>query len=222
MSTLHIKASAGCSVTVERQQDDSIAESKYLYDGDTIYEGDQLKITCKPNVGYRMGSMTTGTGLSFGSTTLSGNLVGTVTCSSSDFTLIVTTVLVKYTLYISAGTGSTISVKRTSSPRGGGSIATLGDGDTIYYLDELKISCEASNGYRVTQLTVNNEDFTSGGTYTVQGNDVRIKSIAANSGLVYIDNGAKTEAYQCFIDNGSSWDQYMPYIDNGSGFDLCN
>lgn len=51
-----------------------------------------------------------------------------------------------FTLTISAGTGSTITVNRTSSP-GGGSTGSLTNGATIYYSDVLSVTTTANTGY---------------------------------------------------------------------------
>lgn len=74
-----------------------------------------------------------------------------------------------YTLSISAGTGSTIAVNRTSSPRGGATGA-ITNGATIYYGDVLKITFTASTNYSITTHTVNGNSFASGGVFTVPGN----------------------------------------------------
>lgn len=59
-----------------------------------------------------------------------------------------------YALTISAGTGSAISVKRTSSP-GGGSTGNLSSGATLYRGDVLTVTFAASTGYQLTSKTVN-------------------------------------------------------------------
>lgn len=126
-------------------------------------------------------------------------------------------IVAAFALSISAGTGSTITVNRTSSPSG--STGTLSNGATIYTGDVLKISFAAVSGYEIATHTVNGASFASGGTHTVAAN-VKIIATAKALGLVYIDNGTTVEAYMVYIDNGSSWDQYAPHIDNGSGWDV--
>ena len=66
-----------------------------------------------------------------------------------------------YTLSISAGTGSSITVKRNGT--------TLSNGATITYGDVLTITFKASTGYNLATHTVNGSTFTSGGTHTVTG-----------------------------------------------------
>lgn len=74
-----------------------------------------------------------------------------------------------YTLSLNAGTGSTISVTRTSSPYAGASTGVLSNGSTIYAGDTINISFGANTGYNLSTCTVNGSSF-SGGSYTVSGN----------------------------------------------------
>lgn len=75
----------------------------------------------------------------------------------------------KFTLSISAGTGSSITVNRTSSSVGL-STGNLSNGAAVYKNDILKISASPNTNYRLLTLTVNNSNFTSGNSYTVSGN----------------------------------------------------
>lgn len=75
----------------------------------------------------------------------------------------------KFSLSISAGTGSTITVNRTSSPAGLGT-GNLSNGATIYKNDKLKITFSAKTNYKLLTNKVNSSTFTSGGTHTVSGN----------------------------------------------------
>lgn len=88
--------------------------------------------------------------------------------ASASGTMALTTISVaSYTLSISAGTGSTITVNRTSSPKGGGATGNLSNGAKIYYSDVLKISFGAGSNYNLGTHTVNGSTFTSGGSHTV-------------------------------------------------------
>ena len=81
-----------------------------------------------------------------------------------------------YGLSISAGTGSSVTVNRTSSPKG--STGNLSAGTKkLYYGDKLQISFTPSTNYSITTHTVNGAAFTSGGTHTVSG-DVAVKATA--------------------------------------------
>ena len=72
------------------------------------------------------------------------------------------------TLSISAGTGSSITVTRQSSPwaAAGGLLS----GDAIYDGDVLKISFSALTGYELKAQKVNGADFESGNSLTVSAN----------------------------------------------------
>ncbi len=74
-----------------------------------------------------------------------------------------------YTLTISAGTGTTITVKRGST--------TLSNGATLSYGDTLVISFGSQTAYNLSTHTVNGTTFTSGNSYTVTGN-VTVKATA--------------------------------------------
>lgn len=75
-----------------------------------------------------------------------------------------------FTLSISAGTGSSITVKKGQT--------TLSDGATVKYGDSLTISFAALTGYQLDSHTVNGQAFTSGNNYTVIG-AVNVAAIAS-------------------------------------------
>lgn len=81
-----------------------------------------------------------------------------------------------YTLSVSAGTGSSITVNRTSSAGGNTGNITAG-AKKLYYGDKLKITFTPGDNYGITTHTVNGADFTSGNTHTVNA-DVAVKSTA--------------------------------------------
>ena len=127
-----------------------------------------------------------------------------------------------YKLTVSAGTGSTVTVNRTSSSYV--STGNLANGATICPNDVLKITFGVNPGYELLTHTVNGSTFTSGDSHTVS-EAVAIASTAKlvgtqPQGVIYIDNGTSFEAYQVYIDNGYSWNLYEPYIDNGSSWVL--
>ena len=80
---------------------------------------------------------------------------------SGNVTLYAIWQLNSYTLSISAGTGSSITVKRGTT--------SLANGATIYYGDSLTVTFAASTGYSLATHTVNGTTFTSGNTHTVTG-----------------------------------------------------
>lgn len=103
--------------------------------------------------------------------TYSGVSVGTITASTTIDLNTITT----YTLSLSAGTGSNITVNRTSS--GYGSTGNLSNGARLYYNDKLKITFTPSTNYAISTHTVNGSTFSSGNTHTVTGN-VTVKATA--------------------------------------------
>lgn len=72
-----------------------------------------------------------------------------------------------YSLSISAGSNTSVSVERTSSPNQHSSTGKLSSGSVVYYGDVLKITASASSGYKLSTFTVNGTSFTSGNTITV-------------------------------------------------------
>lgn len=72
-----------------------------------------------------------------------------------------------YSLSISAGSNTSVTVNRTSSPNQGASTGTLSSGSVIYYGDVLTISYSVSSGYKISTHTVNGTTFTSGQSFTV-------------------------------------------------------
>lgn len=149
--TLSISAGTGSSITVKKG-------NTTLSNGATITYGDVLTITFAASTGYTISThKVNGTSFTSGNT---HTVTGAVSVTS-------TATLKSFTLSISAGTGSSITVNRTSSPLGGGSTGNLSNGATVYYGDVLKISFSASTGYNVATHTVNGTSFTSGNTHTV-------------------------------------------------------
>lgn len=74
-----------------------------------------------------------------------------------------------YSLSISAGANTSVTVSRTSSPNQHASTGTLSSGSVIYYGDVLTISYSVSSGYKISTSTVNGTTFSSGATFTVTG-----------------------------------------------------
>lgn len=203
----------GSTITVSRTSSPlGGASTGNISSGATLYPKDVLKITFAANTGYNPGTLTVNNSnfTSGSSHTVSGN----VTVKS-------TATVKSYTLSISAGKGSDITVKRTSSPAGGASTGNLSDGATIYHFDVLTIDTSASVGYEIKTQTCNGSSFESGDSVTVAGS-ISVVTITGLMGLVHIDNGSGFDMYLIYIDNGTGWDMYIPYVDNGSGWDLCS
>lgn len=75
-----------------------------------------------------------------------------------------------YTLSLSAGTGSSITVNRTSCPVSGNTGNLSAGSKKLYHDDELKITFTPNANYSITTRTVNGSTFTSGNSHTVSGN----------------------------------------------------
>lgn len=83
----------------------------------------------------------------------------TVFAEAKDITLYARWIIKPYTVKWNTGTGTTITVKRTTSPNANASIGTLSSGAAIYYGDVLSISYAAATGYSLksqgeTSITV--------------------------------------------------------------------
>lgn len=88
------------------------------------------------------------------------------------------------TLSISAGTGSSITVTRQSSPWAATGNLT---GGTVYDGDVLKISFAALTGYELTAQKVNGADFESGNSLTVSANVTVVSAATLKSYTLTID-----------------------------------
>lgn len=112
-------------------------------------------------------SITISLSAAIGSGSVNSTYSGTITLPS----------LPIYDLSISAGTGSSITVYRTSSG-GIGATGNLTAGtNKLYYGDQLKISFTPNTNYAISTHTVNGSNFTSGNTHDVSG-DVSVISTA--------------------------------------------
>lgn len=98
-----------------------------------------------------------------------------------------------YKLTISQGSGSTISVNRTSSPIGGGSTGALSNNATIYYNDVLAISISANTGYDIGTHTVNGSNWASG-NHTVKGATSVVSTATKKTFKLTITQGSKSTA----------------------------
>lgn len=75
----------------------------------------------------------------------------------------------QYTLTLSEGSNSTLTVIRTSSNKSGASLGQLTSGSPIYHDDVLQITCNANTGYDVSSIKVEGSTILNGDTYTVSG-----------------------------------------------------
>jgi hypothetical protein len=72
-----------------------------------------------------------------------------------------------FSLTLSIGTNSSMTIKRTSSPNQHASTGALGSGNKIYYGDVLDITVTPDSGYKLTSFTINGTEYGSGQTSSV-------------------------------------------------------
>lgn len=142
-----------------------------LSNGAVVYYGDVLSVTYTASTGYSISSK--------GSTSVMVD--GNVTSSK----IYATATVNSYTATWNTGTGYTITVKRTSSPRAGASIGNISSGAKVYYGDILSITYTKQNYY-----TIKTKGATS---ITVTGN-VTSSNIYASAELNAVSGWVKASA----------------------------
>ncbi len=161
--TLSISASTGTTITVNRNSSRFAgASTGALSNGNYIYYGDVLSVsTAASSAAYNTPSLTVNSAAftSGGTLTVSANV-----------TAAATTTVKSYTLSISPGTNSSISVTRTSSPNQHAPTSGVANGGTIYYGDVLSWTYSVTSGYQIATHTVNGATQNSGYSWTVYGN----------------------------------------------------
>lgn len=115
--------------------------------------------------------------------------------------------------------GGSATVRRTSSPNGGGATGVLSNNATIYYGDVLQVSYTENAGYEVDVHTINGATFASPTNVTVTGNVTVVVSMK-NAGLVWIWTGSAWEKYIPMIWNGSAWVHHVPMVWTGSAWEI--
>ena len=131
-----------------------------LYNGDTIYWGDVLKATATASTGYNAPKNVKpveGTSVTDQNITASADSGGATV----------------HTLTLAAPNAN-LTVTRTKSPIGGGSLTTLSSGSGIYYKDELKITATPHDGYKITSIYAGGASITSGTTVTTGNTSMTI------------------------------------------------
>ena len=119
-----------------------------LSSGDTVYYGDELSVTYAPSTGYQLADQ--------------GLATITVETDVTADTIYATAKVCSYTASWNQGSGYTIEVERTASPKAGAATGTLNSGDTVYYADVLSVTYSASNGHQLSNKGAE--------SITVQGN----------------------------------------------------
>ena len=153
-----LSSATGCSLAYE------VGGESVSAGANVLSYGDVLKITATPSSHYVMKSLKVNN-----KNFTSGNTIKVDT----DLSVVAVAELEKYDLSVSAGENSTVSVTRN------GVAVTAGE-NAISYGDVLTITASAGEGYTISTLTVNGDDFVSGQTLTVSG-DVEIVSAATAS-----------------------------------------
>ena len=171
--TLSISQGTGSTVSVLRG-------STALSNGAQVYRNESLTVNFSASTGYALGTHTVN------GTTRNSGYSHTVTGAVS---VVATASVLSYTLSISAGTGSSVSVSRTSSPKQSAATGALGNGAMVYYSDVLKISFGASTGYDLATHTVNGSTFTSGNSHTVTGAVSVVATANASTSTISASNG---------------------------------
>ena len=164
----------GSEILVNRRSttQNEIASLGTIHESNEIYPGDQLKIDLSPKENYVLDEY---------------SIEGYEEFKNGDTIVVDRNVVVKarshvpeYQLKISQGTGTTITVNRSFSIKGGKGI--LHQGDPIYQGDQLIISVSANTAaYNTPVLMVNNGAFTSGAVYTVSNPIDNVLSISSSA-----------------------------------------
>lgn len=198
--TLSVSAGTGSTITVKKN-------GAALANGASITYGDVLTVTFSANSGYNLATHTLN-----GSTFTSGNthtVTGNVAVAS-------TATPKGYTLTISPGANSSITVKKNGS--------AISSGATVYAGDVLAISATAAAGYSISGVTVNGNAIANNSSYTVGSAAVTVACTATQNPPVVTDggvwiytNGAWSE-YQAYIYANGAWAKYQPYIYNNNGW----
>ena len=147
--TVNWNNGTGYSIAVKRTSSpNGGASTGSISTGTTVYYGDVLSVTYTASTGYTINSKG-GTSFTVTGNLTSSHIYATVSVNS-------------YTASWATGTGYSITVKRTNSPKAGASNGNISSGAKIYYGDVLSVTYTASTGY-----TINSKGGTS---FTVTGN----------------------------------------------------
>lgn len=157
--TLILSAGPGSTVTVTKA-------GVTLQNGASIRDGDVLTVNFGAAAGFVLETHTVnGETKESGSTvTVGGNVTVAATASA-----------IPYTLSISSGPGTEVTVQRISSPKQGAALGALTDGSALYDGDVLRASAEAATGYALTSATLNGKPIPE--NHTVSG-DVSVAATA--------------------------------------------
>ena len=206
---LTISAGTGSTITVNRISSVSGATGA-IPDGGTVYAGDVLKISFGVSEGYNLGSHTVNnsTFTSGGTHTVTGAVAVRSTATVKSFKLTIT-----------RGEGTTVTVTRTDSPKGGASTGELSDGATLYYSDVLVLTFAAADGFEKPRATINGTAKDSGSSHTVTGAVTVVTAAEKKTPESCVFIGGV--AYDVYVGDGEAWIPYDVYVGNGTSWDLC-
>ena len=183
-----------------------------LEEGSLIHAGSVLQMWRSAKDGYTLTEAHFG-----GGGVLENGATHTVT---GDTTVTITASVNRYSLTINPSTGSIITVNRTSSPLQGAATGSISSGDTIYYNDVLKITFDASPGYKIDTHTVNDVIFTSGDSHTVTS-AVTVVATASLNGIAHLYANSEYVSSLCWIYANGQWYSCIPYLYNGGKWNIC-
>lgn len=159
--TLTLNTGTGTTLTVTRTSSPKGgASTGNISSGGKIYYSDVLTITFSASTGYDSvtGSLNSSSITSGSTHTVTGAVIVNTSASVK-----------RFTLTTSAGTGTSILVNRTSSPKQNASVGVLSSGDYIYYSDEITVNFGVDDGYSLATHTVNGTSKATGSSVTVTG-----------------------------------------------------
>ena len=188
--SLSISAGTGSTVTVLRN-------GSALSNGATLTYGDRLTVNFAAQSGYTLLTHTLN-GASFAS--------GDTHTVTDAVTVAATAVRKTYTLSVSAGAGSTVTVLQNGT--------ALPDGAVITHGDTLTVRFAAQAGYELLTHTLNGASFPSGGTHTVSG-AVAVAATARRLGILRLDTGSAVRRYRLLLDTGSAIVPVRIFLDRG-------
>lgn len=165
---LSISQGTGSTISV-------IRSGTALSNGSIISTGDSLTILFAAVTGYALVSHQVNT-KDFNS--------GGVYSVASNVTVTSTAAVLSYSLTISQGNNTSITVNRTESSYGGGAQGYLSNGSTVYYGDKLSISYAVDDGYTIETHKINSESFDSGTEYVAYQSVTVITTAVLNTYLI--------------------------------------
>lgn len=212
--TLSISQGEHSSISITRisSEDTDAVIGAELADGDAIYHFDKLQVNFKADAGY-----------DYSVRTASGQILsdGDIIQVSDNVSIVSEATVEQYTLTLEPDTGSTITVRRKSSPLQNATIGVVNNNETIYHSDVLEITLSSSPEYKIANQYVNQEVFASGDTFEVTG-DITVKTVTELSGIAYIYDGASFGQYLIHIFHNGAWAQYIPYVYKDSTWNICS